>query len=465
MRFVGRRRERDTLERAYGCRASGFIPVYGRRRVGKSRLILEFLRDKPGIYGLGKQAPAAFQRREFLRQAAVALDQPLLASAEFPDWGRTLEAVVQAWQGERRLVLVLDEFQWMVGASPELPSVLQELWDCGWRDSGRVLLLLCGSYLGFMEREVLGARSPLFGRRTGQILLRPFGYDDTVEFHPGYSVSDRARVYFVCGGMPHYLLAFSDERSVEQNLMEQILDEHAMLFREPEFLLREELRELERYSTILTTLATGSLAQGELARRCGLDTRAIPYYLTHLRELGYVARRFPLSGRAPASREIRYSLEEPLLRFWFRFIFPNQSFLAQRGAEPTLRDRIRPELDAYFGGCFERLCRERLPALYAHEGVAATYEVGEFWDRQVQIDVVGVRDDHWVDVGECKWGSVTSVPALCAELEAKVRCFPNPALASIGRRIFTQHPLPHPPQGPPHIRCHSLADLAALPAA
>src|SRR5262249_37734947 len=157
------------------------------RRVGKSELILQFLKGRPGVYFVGKKAPAGLQVREFLQEAAAVLDEPLLATFPAESWGAALDAVVSSWRGEGKLILALDEFQWTVEASPELPSELQVRWDRQWRDSGRVFLILCGSYVGFMEREILGRKSPLFGRRTAQIPLRPFGYREAALFHPRYS--------------------------------------------------------------------------------------------------------------------------------------------------------------------------------------------------------------------------------------------------------------------------------------
>jgi len=174
--FIGRKRELAVLEEAWAGSASGFIPIYGRRRVGKSELILRFLEGKQGVYFLGKQAPAGLQIREFLEEAAAVLDDPVLAGFSAEGWGPALDAVVSRRRPGSKLILAFDEFQWTAGASPELPSLLQERWDRRWSRSGDVLLILCGSYVGFMEREVLGRESPLFGRRTAQILLRPFGY-------------------------------------------------------------------------------------------------------------------------------------------------------------------------------------------------------------------------------------------------------------------------------------------------
>ncbi len=455
--FLGRRKELSVLDEAHSAPRSALVPIYGRRRVGKTELIRRFMRGKPGVYFVGKRAPTPLLLREFLREASASLHEPLLASFAAESWKDALEAVVGRRKAHGKLILALDEFQWMVEASPELPSVLQELWDRRWSRGDEVLLILCGSYLGFMEREILGGKSPLFGRRTAQILLRPFGYQEAALFHPSYSVVDRARTYFVCGGVPLYLRAFLAERSVEDNISANLLDEYSALYREPEFLLREELRELSSYDAVLEALADGVTTAREVSKRTGIGNRALHYYFKQLDGLGYVAKRFPLSGRAAAPRQVRFTIEDPLLRFWFRFVFPNTSFVQQAGAARAFAERVRPGLDAYFGLCFERLCREALPRLYAREGVQAGYEIGEYWDRMVQIDVVGVRSDGWVDLGECRWGAVHSARTLVAQLDAKLCLYPNPRRATIGERLFTRSVVAK--KYGSNVRWHTLEDL------
>ncbi|MCC6902932.1 MAG: ATP-binding protein [Polyangiaceae bacterium] len=459
--FVGRAAELSLLAAAHTAPESAFIPVYGRRRVGKSELILKFLEGARGIYVVGKTAPAALQIRELLVEAARVLDEPLLAELPAESWKAALSHVVDRWKGPGKLVVALDEFQWMAHSSPELPGVIQELWDRSWKRSGKVLLILCGSYVGFMEREVLGRQSPLFGRRTAQILLRPFSFREAAALHPRWSLDERARAWFVCGGVPFYLSLLDERRSLEKNLIDALMGEHGALFREPDFLLREELREVESYYAVLLALAAGEDRIPAMARRAGVPERNMHYYLGQLTELGHVARRFPLTRARPAARHVRFRLHDPLLRFWFRFVFPNLSRLSRLGPERAFREVVAPELEAYFGTCFERMCREALGQVYAHEGLSTAFEVGEYWDKQVQLDLVGVRADGWVDLGECKWGKVRSVPALARELEAKVAAYPAPRGATVGRLLFVREK----PKGKldlaPGTRCYSLADLYA----
>lgn len=459
--FIGRERELRVLEEAWEASRSGFIPIYGRRRVGKSELIIQFLRDKTALYYLGKKAPAGLQIREFLETAASVLEEPLLATYPASGWSDAIDAVMARRPAERRIALVLDEFQWIVKASPELPSILQEKWDRGWQHSGDVLLIVCGSYVGFMEREVLGRKSPLFGRRTAQILLRPFDYREAARFHRRYSLVDRARTYFVCGGIPFYLRLFSDRRSFEMNLAAQVLDEYAALYREPDFLLREELREVESYYAVLLAVAGGHTAAGDIARVSEIAPGSLPYYLKQLLELGYLARRYPLTGEGKNPQSVRYDLGDPLLRFWFRFVFPEQSQVRRLGPERALRQRVKPHLDAYLGHCFERLCREALPWLYVREGVDAAFEIGEYWSQETQVDVVGLRADNWTDLGECKWGTVRSATAVERELEKKTKLYPNRRNATLGQRIFARRGRPGRRPRDSGVRWHALEDLYA----
>jgi len=457
--FIGRQKELSLLEDAYATKQSALIPVYGRRRVGKSELILRFLGSKPGIYYLGKMAPAALQIREFLKEAARALDEPLLSSLTANSWSEVFAAVTNKCKSRAKFVIVLDEFQWMVEASPELPSVLQENWDRSWKNSSNMVIILCGSYIGFMEREVLGRKSPLFGRRTAQILLRPFSYLEAAEFHPRWSLLNRALVYFICGGIPLYLRFFNQAHSLERNIEVKLLDEFGPLFREPEFLLREELRDVENYYAVLTAVAAGCATNQAIASQTGIPERSLHYYIQQLRALGYITRRFPLTGEKPNPRQVRYALEDPLLRFWFRFVFPNLSFIQQMGPRRSMSERIRPELDAYFGLCFERLCRQALPVIYDREGVSTAFEVGEYWDKAVQIDVVGVRNDHWTDLGECKWGTVRSYKKFLEDLEKKVRAYPNKRGATICKRVFLRKKPGAKIQGTSDVHWYGLEDL------
>ena len=225
---------------------------------------------------------------------------------------------------------------------------------------------------------------------------------------------------------------------------------------------------------MLFAVASGHGAAPAIAAATELPERNLPYYLQQLVNLGYLRRRYPLDRRRSNPKQVRFGIDDPLLRFWFRFVFPNMSAIRSSGPERVFGDRIAPALDAWFGSGFERLCREALPLVYAAEGVTAGFEVGEYWSRPrrnataaaappaTQIDVVGLRDDDWTDLGECKWGAAPSAPALEAELDRKARLYPNRRGATIGRRFFVRR---KPASRAESRGWYSLRDLYALPAA
>jgi AAA+ ATPase superfamily predicted ATPase len=453
--FFGRAAELQVLERAYAAAGSAFVPVYGRRRIGKTELLRHFAERHRAIFHVGKTAPAGLQIREFLDEAARVLDEPLLAELASPSWDKALSAVVSRWKGPGKLVLVFDEFQWSAGASPELPSVLQAAWDKSWKRRQDVLLVLCGSFIGFMEREVLGAKSPLFGRRTAQIHLQPFSFPEARLFHPRASIEQQALTYFLTGGVAQYLTTFDAQRSFRQNVEQTLFDEFAPLGREPEFLLREELRDVASFSAVLMAIAGGAGSAREIAAQAGVPERSLHYYLEQLVELGHVARRYPLTGAPPRRTQVRFVLDDALLRFWFRFVFPHKSFVTQRGAAQAYATFVAPQLDAWAGQGFERLCRASLAALLAREGVSAGVEVGQYWDPSVQIDVVGLRDDGITELGECKWGKIGG-RELQRQLTAKLAHYPNAANHTLRAHAFVKSWRGKPPAG---LTLHTLEAL------
>src|SRR5581483_7061838 len=297
--FIGRRSELTALERRYTSSGPELIPLYGRRRVGKTELLLRFASGKPTIYFTASDKLKTPQIVDFMRAAAEWLGAPQLAEAAPVTWEAALRLAVAAAPKSKKLLLILDEFQWLCQSSPEIPSVIQRLWDQEWQRSGALMLVLCGSFIGFMEREVLGARSPLHGRRTADLRLEPFGFQEAAEFHPHWSLEERARAYFVCGGIPAYLRRFSSGRSVTQNIAAEFFEVDAFFQREPEFLLREELAEVKQAASVLEAIALGRRAQSDIARAAGLTTSALAPHLKNLVSLGYLERVFPLSARRP----------------------------------------------------------------------------------------------------------------------------------------------------------------------
>lgn len=458
--FVGRVAELKALERRYNGPRAVLMPVYGRRRIGKTELLLRFCAGKPTVYFMASDRLPAAQLSEFMRTAAECLGAPELAEPVAGGWERALRLVVGAAPADRKLVLVLDEFQWLCQGSPELPSVLQRLWDLQWQRGNRLMLVLCGSVIGFMEREVLGVRSPLYGRRTGDLRMEPFSFHEAAAFHPDWSLEEQARAYFVCGGIPAYLKRFEPERSVAQNIVAEFFDPDGFFQREPDYLLREELSDVKQAASILTQVGLGREAHKDIAREIDLSPSALTPHLRNLEALGYLERVTPLCPQRAPRTAVVYRIADSLLRFWFRFIEPERSALRLKPGERAFEQKIAPQWESFCGEGFERLCREALPWLYVSEGIMGRFQVGEYWkDKKVQIDVVGLRGDGWADLGECRWSAHASAPEAARELARRIEQFPADG-RTIRPLLFLRR-MPKSP--PPKTRVLDLAQIYALP--
>jgi AAA+ ATPase superfamily predicted ATPase len=399
--FINRHRELAAIERSFASDRAELFVLYGRRRVGKTELLRAACAGRRAIFFVADLGTEASALSEFTRQVSqFAFDRPD-AISPFDSWEAAFAFLVPLARDER-LVVVLDEFTYLVESTPSLPSVLQRLWDAELRHT-RIQLLLCGSYVGLMEQHVLGYRAPLYGRRTGQWQVQPLDFRDARLFLPAYEPADQVRAFAVLGGVPAYLLQFEDRLPLEVNIAERILTPGTVLFDEPRFLLLQELRDPRRYFTILEAIAAGRTRVNEIAQAVGVTAASLSFYLGTLRDLGLVERAVPATERYPErSKQGLHRLLDPFLRFWFRFVHPNRSLLA-RGELPRVQAQIMDQMDQFTGPVFEAICREHVWRL-AQSGRLGfePRAVGSWWDRQDEVDVVAVGDDA-VLVGECKW--------------------------------------------------------------
>jgi uncharacterized protein len=345
--FIGRRREREFLEELHGSGRPELFVLYGRRRVGKTELLQQFCQSHRSVYFLAAQVRDRDNLRGLRNAIAEGLGDALAGDVEFPDWGAALGFLAERAGGER-LIVVLDEFPYLCEAEKSVPSQLQRFWDTRGKKSS-LLLILCGSQVSFMEKEVLAERSPLFGRRTGQKRLEPLGPLETLEFFPRWSLTDRVLAYAVLGGMPAYLARFDDALSLRENMLRDMLRPEGYLFDEVAFLLRSELSNPATYNSLLASLARGAQRLNEIALDVGVDSTTAGKYLHVLRELRLVEREVPLTDPDPLrSRRGTYHIADRFLQFHFRHLQPNHSLIhAGRGAR-VLEESIEPDLPRLF---------------------------------------------------------------------------------------------------------------------
>lgn len=405
MEFVNRVQELDLLHELHRSERSELFVLYGRRRVGKTELLRAFCRDKRHLFFVGDLSPdrellAAFSQR--LWEFAQGEAEP---GFTFPTWEAAFRYLAGLARNER-LVVVLDEFPYLVEANRALPSILQKIWDELLKDS-LAMLVLCGSTVGFMEREVLGHRSPLYGRRTGQYLLEPMTFADAAAFFPRRDPFWRVEAFAVLGGVPAYLAQFREVDDLLEGVGRHILRKGAFLYDEPRFLLMQELREPANYFSLLRAIAGGKTRINEIAQASALaDRGAVSRYLDTLRDLGIVERVVPVTEDAPhKSRKGVYRIRDQFFRFWFRFVYPYRSELEEGEGERVLESRIRPYLPEFVGPAFEEVARQQVRTL-ARQGRLPFQPVrmGAWWSGDEEIDLVAFDEQGGALLaGECKW--------------------------------------------------------------
>lgn len=400
--FVDRESELAALEAAWRSERAELIVVYGRRRVGKTALLRAFCENHASAFWVASLSSEALLRRSFT-DALWQADHPGGGAAgySYESWERAFLALGEL-ATERRLVVVIDEFPYLANADPSIPSVLQKIWDERLQHT-RLMLILCGSHIGMMERELLEYRAPLYGRRTGQIHLRPLPLRAAAALFPAYDAAQQIETYAVLGGIPAYLTQWDSHQPLLANIEQRILNPASYLYLEPQFLLREELQEPRNYFALLQAIAQGKTRLNEISQATGMERGPASRYLAILQDLHLVERRVPVTERQPdKSRRGLYRLRDPFLAFWFRFVAPHFSTLEVGHTAPIAR-LVADELSQFIGPVFEDLCRDWIAEQAALRRLPfMPQRIGAWWNNEEEIDLVAVGEDALL-VGECKW--------------------------------------------------------------
>ena len=383
---------------------------------GKSELVRQSIADRDdAVYYQAVESTAPNQLEQFAETAAAQF--PSIANIR-RDWEALLEAL-----GEQSAVVVIDEFPFLIEEDDSLPSRLQRVWDLTLQDTEMTVVLI-GSSISVMEEKVLSGSAPLYGRRTATIDLKPLSVADARQFFPSYDPETAITAWSIYGGTPYYLQTIDPEQPLEANVQESILSERGLLYSEPEFLLRTELRQPNTYFSILRALAHGRRTPNEIAGMAGLESGSLSTYLQKLRRLRLVERHIPVTESPTASKRGRYRIAAPLFRFWFRFVYGQQDQLRMQEAD-AYEALVAPELPDYVSPLFERLCQRALPRLIDRQ----FREVGQWWFKEHEVDVLGLSDEGLV-AGECKFTSKPVSEGVLSDLErttSNVRWSAGPA--------------------------------------
>ncbi len=404
--FIGRVKELNKLNRLYDTDIFQFPVIYGRRRVGKTALINEFTGGKDVISFTGIESTSS-QNLENLSGAIHRYVGGVGEAPIYPSFQTALEAIFEL-SIEKRLIFVIDEYPYVAKAYKAFSSILQKLID-KYKDSCKLYLILCGSSMSFMEEQVLGYKSPLYGRRTAQFKILPFDFAESRKYFSGFSDEDMALIYGIVGGTPQYLLQMDDSISVEENLKENILDPNSYLFEEPGNLLKQEVQKAALYNAIISAVASGSTKLSEIATKTGEETSACAACLKKLLALGIIKKETPFGDNS--TKKTIYVIDDNLFRFWYRFIPRNLSLL-QNDMVDVAYDSIASGLGTYMGAVFEGICKQYLWHLNRLGKTPATFmSLGRWWGndpkekKQVAVDIIAECDKETAIFGECKWNN------------------------------------------------------------
>lgn len=410
-RFLDRQREFQELNTLLQEHRTHFIVAYGRRRVGKTTLLLHWARQTglSYLYWVARRETAEATRHSLARSLWrwAYPDTPDPEPPHFDSWPRLFEHMARLI-GTHPLIIIFDEFPYAVESDPSLPSHLQASWDHHFKDKP-LTLILAGSHIGMMV-DLLHYQAPLYGRTTAQLPVEPLPYATLADFFPGYSAAERVATYAVLGGVPAYLERFDNRQSLSANIRRHLFQRTGMFRSEPAILISDLVRETRNYEAVLRAIATGAHTPATIAQATGLTSPNLAPYLTRLRELGLIERRIPATipfDQRRTTTRSRYHLRDAYLRFYFRFIEPNLE-LVELELIDLLWERISEQFRAFIGvTAFEDLCRE-WTLTQARQGKLpfAPELVGSHWARDAQVDVVAI---NWraqaILLGECKWGT------------------------------------------------------------
>ncbi|MEK6915951.1 MAG: ATP-binding protein [Nanoarchaeota archaeon] len=398
--FKNRVKELEFLKELYSSGSSKLIILYGRRRVGKTELLREFLKKNNGLYILARQESEREQLKKISEQIAEHYSDDVLKLNPFKNWDATFTYLSE----KPRIPIVIDEFPYIVQSSKKVTGILQDYWDNRFSKS-KSFIILCGSSITMME-GLLGKKSPIYGRRTEQILLEPLKFKDACLFFPeGMSFHEKVTYYSVLGGMPAYLLEFDFNKNLKENIINTIARKNKFLYQDVLFSLKEELKEPSNYFSIVYSIAKGNSKIGNIINDTGLEKSFVSKYLSILINLQIVERRVPITEKNHArSRNGIYLLKDNFFKFWFKFIFENQEYIEQEKQEKLIIEKILPEINSFSGRIFEEVALSEMIQSKEYKN----YLFGRWWDRTSETDIVGIdKANKKILIGEAKFRKLT----------------------------------------------------------
>jgi len=295
--FINRIKELESLEEEYESKSSSFSVVYGRRRVGKTALLSQFIKNKPHIYLYITLSDLNSQLESFTTQIKNFVDDSIKEHIKFDSFKKAIE-FISTFKLEKKLILVIDEYQYLAQKDKAFSSQLQMLWDTKLQNSN-IYLILCGSVLSMMQSEVLNYNAPLYGRRTSQFHIKPIKFNHIQNFIPTLSKLDQMLVYSSFGTIPKYLNEYDSSLTFKENLEKKILNKNSYLYSEGNFLLKDEINDSASYFSILESISKGNHKIGHIASSLEVNSSYLSKYMLKLIELDIVVKEIPITEKIP----------------------------------------------------------------------------------------------------------------------------------------------------------------------
>lgn len=421
--FIDRNAEIDFLEKEYKREGSALVILYGRRRVGKTALTNKFVEDKQAVYFLATEENEAQNRVAFKNIVAEQTGNELLMNANVDSWDMIFKVWIDDAAFPEKKLMIIDEFQYLGKANHAFPSVFQKIWDTILKDRN-VMVVLCGSLISMMESQTLAYSSPLYGRRTGQIKLKQIPFRHYHEFFLDKSKKELIEYYAITGGVPKYIELFYDSSDIYTAIENYVLSKSSFLYDEPNFLLQREVSEVGSYFSIIKTIASGNQKLSKIATTLELKQTGLTKYLKTLINLDILAREVPVTEDNPEnSKRGLYKIKDNFMLFWFKFIFPNLSYIESGHAELAMK-RIRTNfVDAHVSYVYEDVCIEKMWELNVSDTWDFHFDkVGRWWDSNTEIDIVALdKEGSHVIFGECKYRTSKVGVDVLRNLELKAK--------------------------------------------
>ena len=408
--MIGRSNELQEIETLYNSNKFEFLVLYGRRRIGKTTLLTDFAKKHNCFYFLAQEKSVSLNIKEFTALIKDYFNMEYMPTAI--DWAEVIAILNERIEiklkesNGKKVCIIIDEFPFIAKEYPTIKSILQHTIDHKWQNKN-IMLILCGSSVSFMVNEVLGYSSPLYGRRTANMELKPLNYLESAKFFPNFSNIDKITAYLILGGIPYYLQTFSDKLSMKENIKNSIFNDVSLLKEEPILLLKQEFREPAIYNSIIEAIATGSSKFNEISQKIKEESSKCASYIKNLQEVRIINRLIPYGESLNSKRSI-YILSDFFFRFWYKYVFANSTTLSLLGAS-KYTDLIYNDISQVLGLAFEEVCLQYLTILARNNKLPFIPNgLGKWWGnnpqkkKQDDIDIMGINGDKGIFC-ECKF--------------------------------------------------------------